>query len=123
MQGSSQVLDPHPPWGAHVDRAFGDDHQALFEAGDAVEGVQLHPGWGHVEHLIRAEIRQLEQRLETSQIGQLPSRSDYAFAHGRLSGLKAASLAAEAILSRAQKRFVEQQRKYEADRERSAREA
>lgn len=103
---------PHPAWANHADAALGDDLNRLFEAGDAVEALQLHPGWGHVQQLIRREIRQVNARLDNAL---LPTRSDYAYLHGRLSGLKAAGLAAEAILSRAQKRLAEQRAKHEAD--------
>jgi len=49
----------------------------------------------------------------------LPSRSDYAHAHGRAGGLRAINLAAQAILDRARLRFEQQQAKHEGGRDRS----
>ena len=98
-----------------VDDMFG-SLEDLFAAGEAVEGLLSHPGWAHVARLIEAEAAAVEAKMDGRL---LESRAEYAFAHGRLGGLKAAASAAAAIRSRAALRLEQQQRKHEGDAERS----
>lgn len=88
----------------------------LFTAGEAVEQLLAHPGWAHVTALLDVEIAEIEA---TTDGRLLESKSHYAFAHGRMGGLRGARQAAEAILSRARLRLEQQQAKHEGDAESS----
>jgi hypothetical protein len=82
----------------------------LFAAGEAVADLLGHPGWAHVKRLLDAEAL-----VVSSGMGErlLESRSEYAFRHGRLGGLRAIDTAADAIVRRAEQRRLEQAAKYE----------
>lgn len=96
--------------------AFYSTFDDLFTAGEAVEQLLAHPGWAHVTGLLDVQIAE----IETSTDGRLlESKSHYAFAHGRMGGLRGARQAAEAILSRARLRLEQQQAKHEGDAESS----
>lgn len=82
----------------------------LFEAGEAVRALQAHPGWTHLSRLIDATTDEVDVSLDGRL---LSSRSEYAWAHGRRSGLRAMRDAAHAIVSEADRKLAEQQAKYE----------
>lgn len=98
-----------PSLNGHVDSLFS-SFEDLFAAGEAVEQLVGGAGWAHVLAVLDAEISTIERRFDERL---LESRSDYAFAHGRLGGLRAARSAAEAILGRAALRLEQQQRKHD----------
>lgn len=88
----------------------------LFEAGDRVEAVRRELGWGHVCALIDAEIATVQRGLDDG--AHRFSHPELAWAHGRLSGLKALRDAAEAIVEVASRRRAEQAERHERERER-----
>lgn len=103
-----------PRWAGHVDDVLGSDLQELLTAAEAVESLLAHPGWDYISRLVEAEAAQVSAVTDGRL---LPSRSDYAFAHGRIGGLRAIKLAAEAILARAALRFEQQRSKHESTAE------
>ena len=92
-----------------TDRAF-PTLGALFAAGEDVESLLTHPGWGHVCRLIDAEIELIDERLDA---GMLDSHAAYAHATGRRAGLAGFRHAAEAIRARAELRRAQQMAKHE----------
>lgn len=111
--GSSLSRTSGPPWTGHIDRSYGDLDE-LFAAAEAVEGLMAHPGWDHVMRLLEAEAAQVSA---TTDGRLLESRSEYAFAHGRMGGLRAVRAAAGAIVGRAAQRFEQQRSKHEGTAE------
>lgn len=103
-----------PRWSGHVDDVFGSDLQQLLAAAEAIESLMAHPGWDHVMRLVDAEAAQVSAVTDGRL---LESRSAYAFAHGRLGGLRSIKLAAQAILDRAALRFEQQRSKHEGTAE------
>lgn len=98
-----------PPWTGHVDRQYAELDE-LFAAAEAVEALMAHPGWDHVTRLLDAEAAQVSA---TTDGRLLESRSEYAFAHGRMGGLRAIKAAAGAIVGRAAQRLEQQRSKHE----------
>jgi hypothetical protein len=91
-------------------RIYGSDLSGLFEAGEAVRALVAHPGWVHVSRLVEEEIAQIDFSLD----GRLrDTRAEYAFDHGRRSGLRAMQQAADAIVHVAEHERDKQQRKHE----------
>jgi hypothetical protein len=87
--------------------------EALFAAGEEVEALLAHPGWGHVVRLLDAEIATIDRDLDG---GLKESRAEYAQAHGRRGGLRFSRDAAVALLERARD-TLEQQRLLHEDGE------
>lgn len=109
----SRSVDPR--WTGHVNRVFADNLEELLAAAEAVESLLTHPGWTHLSRLLDAEAEQVSAVTDGRL---LESRADYAFAHGRMGGIRSITLAAEAILERAQHKLAEQQSKHEGARDR-----
>jgi hypothetical protein len=101
-----------PPWVGHVDSQF-KSYEELFAAAEAVESLLSQPGWAHVMRLLDAEA---EAVSATADGRLLESRAEYAYAHGRMGGLRAVKLAAQAILDRSALRLEQQQAKHEPAR-------
>lgn len=103
-----------PRWTGHVDDVFGSDLQELLTAAEAIESLLAHPGWGHVMRLVDVEAAQVSAVTDGRL---LESRADYAFAHGRMGGLRSIQHAAQAILDRAALRLEQQRLKHEGTAE------
>lgn len=86
----------------------------LFEAGEAVRSLQEHPGWTYLSRLIEAKAAEVDAQMDGRL---LDSRSEYAYAHGRRSGLRAMADAAHAIVSEADRKLKEQQARHEGTAE------
>jgi hypothetical protein len=83
--------------------------EELFAAGEAVQSLEGHPGWVHLQRLIQAEIAAIDASLDG---GSTPlSRAEYAMAHGRRGGVLAVVKAADAIVQRAEAKKREQEEK------------
>lgn len=93
----------------HVDDLYA-ELDPLFEAAEQVQAVLDHPGWAHVMRLLDAEVATTEADADGRL---LESRSHYAFAHGRIGGLKGAREAARAILEKAERRMAQQRARHE----------
>jgi hypothetical protein len=94
----------------HVDSLF-PDLEHLFQAGEDVAAVIVHPGWAAVKALVASEIDAINARLDA---GHEPlEQAEYALAHGRRGGLLALQGAADAILERAERRRREQAERHE----------
>lgn len=103
--------NPRPdPAFVNLTRNVFHDLDTLFEAGEAVQALQSHPGWAYLSRLIEAEIDDVDLKLDGRL---LDTRADYAHAHGRRGGLKALAEAARAIVSEADRKLAEQQRIHE----------
>lgn len=113
MKGSNLGHRPSPAWTRHLDGVPLDE---LFSAGEAVEALMRHPGWGLVMRLVDAEVEATEADLDGRL---LDSRAEYAHRHGRRGGLKGAREAADAIVRTAARRLEEQRAKHERDAESS----
>lgn len=99
-----------PEYVALVKRAL-PDLESLFQAGDDVMALMLHPGWTHITRLLDASVADIDARLDGNL---LDSRAEYARAHGRRNGLSALPHLARAIVAEAERRRREQERKHEA---------
>lgn len=95
----------------HVDTMW-PDFQTLWAKGMAVEDLQGHPGWEAVLAVLDQELATIGVSLEDSNIPL--SQAEYALAHGRMGGLRAARQAVQVILETAAKRYEEQQAKHES---------
>jgi hypothetical protein len=93
----------------------------LFEAGDQVARIRGEIGWGHVLALIDAEVAAVQRQLDEGAYRY--SHPELAWAHGRLSGLKALREAADAIVEHAAKRQQEQAESHERAAAQAAQEA
>ncbi len=94
-----------------VDQAF-PTLDAMFSAGEQVEGLLVHPGWDALSEALRAELAAEERRLSR---GRRPlDQADYALAHGRLGALQLALELPDAIVGRARERREEQAARHEA---------
>jgi hypothetical protein len=83
----------------------------LTSAGEAVRQLMGSPGWAHVIRLVDAERSKIDSQLDG---GLLPSRADYARAHGRRSGLRGLEAAAHAIVTVSDRKLAEQRSKHES---------
>lgn len=99
-----------PAFTRHVDDIYHRDLDGLFSAGEMVRALMTHPGWPTLARVLEAEIATIDSQLDGRL---LDSRAAYAHAHGRRGGLRALDEAARAIVSRAESRLAEQQRKHE----------
>ncbi len=101
-----------PVWTRHV-RDW--DLDQLFAAGESLESLTQHPGWHVLLDVLGAEITTIDRDLDSGGVPK--SRAEYAAAHGRRGGLRAAEVAATAIITRYRDRLAEQQAKHEGSRE------
>lgn len=108
--GSSQDR-PEQTFIALTKRTFANDLQGLFQAGEDVEALLAHPGWTHVAGLVDAEVRGIDDKLDSTS--RLFEHVEYARDHGRRGGLRAFTEAARAIVSEAARQREQQQRKHE----------
>lgn len=86
----------------------------LFEAGEAADSVQQHPGWAVVQAVLEAEIATIQESLERKQPYE---QAEYASLHGRVAGLRGAQRAVVAVVAVARKRREQQAAKHEGDAE------
>jgi hypothetical protein len=105
------VDERHPKLTRHIQRRYVTLEQ-LTEAADAVEGLLAHKGWGVLADLLGDEISTIENALDD---GPPISQAEYAYAHGRKGGLKAAKAAAELLIARATVKLEEQRQKHEQE--------
>lgn len=84
---------------------------ALFSAGEHAVALRASPGWQHVKELLQAEIDATYARIEHPKVFE---QAEYAAAHGRVGGLKAAQHAVDAIVEVAERRRREQEGQHEA---------
>lgn len=85
--------------------------EGLLSDARAVEGLRAHPGWAVLHGLLEAEVALIDRKLDGGSV--LESRSEYAAAHGRRGGLRAAQQFIEALVDRAETRLAEQREKHE----------
>lgn len=86
--------------------------ERLLSDAEAVQGLAGHPGWTVLAGLLDAEVALIDRKLDG---GLLESRAEYAAAHGRRGGLRAAQQFIEALTARADARLAEQRAKHEGD--------
>jgi hypothetical protein len=98
----------------HLDRIYAEPHH-LFEAGDEVASLMVHPGWLHITRLLEYEIATIDATLDGRD--EPLTRSQYASYHGRRSGLRAFQAAADAIIARAEREYARQVVKHEGGAE------
>lgn len=98
----------------HLDRIYPESHR-LFEAGDEVASLMVHPGWLHVTRLLEYEVLTIDATLDGRD--EPLTRAQYASFHGRRGGLRAFQAAADAIIARAEREFARQSVKHEGDAE------
>lgn len=98
-----------PQFTRHVDDVFR-TMEELFEAGEAVRQLLMHPGWAHVARLVEAETATVDAELDGRL---LDSRSAYARLHGRRGGLRAMEEAARAIVGKADRKLEQQRSRHE----------
>lgn len=96
-------------WATHVGDLF-PQLDELAAAGEAVQDLRAHPGWAHLVRLLDKEAATVSGGLDGRL---LESRADYAFAHGRVGGLKAMEAAADAIVRKATDELDKQRAKHE----------
>lgn len=107
---ASQATRPDPRFARHIDECFKDDLAALFEAGEAVEGLLRTRGWGELVQILDAETARVDRDLN----GDKPlEHVEYAKLHGERRGLRTAEEAARAIVARAAQRRLEQSKRHE----------
>ena len=116
--GSNRRLDPKAK--RHVDDLYPSLESVLIAA-EAVEAMLASPGWNHAQAIVEAEVETINRELDRG--GEPHSRAEYAKAHGRRGGLLYVREALDAIVQRAEQRYLEQQRKHEGAPERAPKEA
>lgn len=89
-----------------------DTLNGLVAAGELVQGLIGHPGWGHLMGVIDAEIATIDRRLDDA-ITEPLSQAEYAVAHGRRGGLRAIEDAAHAIVGVAADELERQRARHE----------
>lgn len=102
--------DVSPAISRHTDDLW-PDLEAILDAGERAVELKLHPGWQHVQAVLLAEVDAINVRLDGAR--EPLTRAEYAQAHGRRSGLRAAAEALDAIVARAAKRHDEQRQRHE----------
>ncbi len=80
-----------------------------------MESLTQQTGWLELLELLEAEIATIDRDLDNGGVPK--SRAEYAAAHGRRGGLRAAEVAATALIARYRDRLAEQQAKHEGSRE------
>lgn len=98
----------------HLDRIY-PELQRLFEAGDEVASLMIHPGWLHITRLLEYEIATIDSTLDGRD--EPLTRSQYASYHGRRGGLRAFQAAADAIIARSEREYARQVAKHEGSAE------
>jgi len=111
-------LDPKAK--RHVDGVYPTLAEVLT-ASEEVQALLSHPGWAHAQAMVASEVETINRELDRG--GEPHSRAEYAKAHGRRGGLLYLREALDAIVQRAEQRYVEQQRKHEDAPERASEEA
>lgn len=106
-----------PTYTRHVEKLW-PELEELFAAGDRLEELVAAPGWADLHAVLNLEIARIDKELDGARTPL--GRADYALAHGRRDGLRAALRAADAIISRASEERENQRIKHEADGESSA---
>lgn len=101
----------NPKLTRHIKPRFGTLEQ-ITEAAESVEDLLSHRGWGVLSALIGDEADLIERTLDE---GQPLTQAEYAYAHGRKSGLKAAGAFAELVISRAAAELEAQRQKHEQE--------
>jgi hypothetical protein len=86
--------------------------EELTQAAEAVESLLASEGWRVLSTLIDDEISTIENALDD---GPPISQAEYAYAHGRKGGLKAAKVAANLLIARATVKLEEQRQKHERE--------
>lgn len=86
--------------------------EELLAAAEAVETLLASEGWKVLSTLIDDEISTIENALDD---GPPISQAEYAYAHGRKGGLKAAKVAANLLIARATAKLEEQRQKHEQE--------
>ena len=89
----------------HLDRIYPEPQQ-LFEAGDLVQSLMVHPGWLHVTRLLEYEIATIDATLDGRQ--EPLTQAEYAHWHGRRGGLKGFQAAVATIIARAEREYERQ---------------
>lgn len=95
----------------HVRDRYEGSLDNLAAAGELVQGLMAHPGWGHLMGVIDMEAATVSRRLDDAP--NPLSQADYAMAHGRLGGLRAIEDAAHAIVGVAEDELEKQRNRYE----------
>ena len=103
-----------PKMDRHLDVIY-PEPQHLFEAGDAVQALILHPGWVHITRLLEYEIATIDSGLDGRD--EPLTQAQYAARHGRRGGLRGLQAAADAIIGRAEREYERQRAKHEGDAE------
>lgn len=88
----------------------GFDLERLFGAGDALQGLTLHPGWSVLMDLLSAEREGIRDRVEGGR--PLPA-DEVQHLLGQLRGIAAAEKAATALLAISRAELEKQQQKHE----------
>lgn len=91
--------------------------QDLFEAAEAVNAMIAHPGWRHIERLLAYEIATIDVGMDDT--AEPLTQAQYAHRHGRRSGLRGMSQAADAIIERSSREYERQRAKHESGAESS----
>lgn len=100
----------------HLDRIY-PEPQTLFEAGDEVASLMMHPGWRHITRLLEWEIATIDATLDGRD--EPLTRAQYASWHGRRGGLRAFQAAADAIIGKSEREYERQVAKHESGAESS----
>lgn len=99
----------HPKLSRHIQRRYR-TLEELTTAADAVESLRSQPGWTILMDILGDEMSTIENALDD---GEPISQAQYAYAHGRKGGIKAAQAAADLLVSRAAAKLEEQRQKHE----------
>lgn len=102
----------HPKLSRHIAARYGNSLEKLEAAADAVESMLASEGWRHVQDILGDEAGLIESTLDDSQ--PIP-KAEYAYAHGRKGGLKAAAQVADIIRARHATELARQRAKHEEE--------